>query len=408
MSQELPAIAGYTVEAEVGRGGMGIVYRAIQHRTGATVALKMLLGSRDASYAELARFRVEITAMSCLHHSNIVRIRDVGLHGSYPYVAMEFAEQGTLKQAIANGPLVPRRAAELVRSIASAMQHAHHRGMLHRDLKPANVLLMGDGSIKVSDFGLVKFTNPFRDVRDRYSTTLQHRDLLEELLHSKANELRAQYDPNIQVGEGASPDVTRSIWGKCAIRTGVLADAANLDVVQEFMSIASQAASVPSLPMDELTRAGTVMGSPNYMASEQAMANHDQLGPSTDVYAMGGILYELLTGRPPFRSASFMELMQQAISASPVQARSIVPEISMDIEAICLKCLEKSQDKRYQSAQELADDLSRFLDGYTPLAIPREEPKIKKEAVDHPPLLSTISKEPPAPSTRSWWPFRRS
>jgi serine/threonine protein kinase len=151
-----PGIPGYDVEAELGRGGMGVVYRARRHNDGAVLALKMILRGRGASFAELARFRIEAEALACLNHPNIVKIRDVGLYAGYPFIAIDFAERGSLKQAVPRGPQRPMWAAELVRTLALAMQHAHERGMLHRDLKPANVLLMSDGLPVITDFGLVK------------------------------------------------------------------------------------------------------------------------------------------------------------------------------------------------------------------------------------------------------------
>jgi len=164
VSNGYPDIPGYDVEAEIGRGGMGVVYRVRKHATGSVLALKMMRRGRGASFADLARFRIEAEALACLNHPNIVKIRDVGLYDGCPFFVIDFAEEGSLKQSVARGPQTPTRAAELVRTLALAMQHAHERGMLHRDLKPANVLLMRGGTPVITGFGLVKFANPVRDV----------------------------------------------------------------------------------------------------------------------------------------------------------------------------------------------------------------------------------------------------
>ena len=162
--------------------------------------------------------------------------------------------------------------------------------------------------------------------------------------------------------------------------------------------------------LEGLTRTGAVMGSPNYMAPEQAAGDLAAIGPRTDVYGLGGILYELLTGQPAFRSESLYDLLVQARSAPPVPPRQLVPDVSYDIQAVCLKCLEKSPDSRYQTAAELAEDLSRFLDGYSPRAAPscRNSPPTPPVRTDGLPATFTQDAPPPPDkpaATRSWWPF---
>src|SRR5262249_41189297 len=157
---------GYEVEAELGRGGMGVVYRVRRRATDSVLALKMILSGRGATFQELARFRVEAEAMACLNHPNIIKIRDVGVASGYPFFRLEFGAKGSLRPGIQGRPQPIRWSVELVRTLASAMQHAHGRGMLHRDLKPANILFLGDGTPKISDFGLVKFAAPIARVSE--------------------------------------------------------------------------------------------------------------------------------------------------------------------------------------------------------------------------------------------------
>lgn len=408
---KLPDIPGYDVEAELGRGGMGVVYRVRRHTDGAILALKMILGGRGASFAEFARFRIEAEAMACLNHPNIVKIRDVGLHAGYPYFAMEFAERDSLRQVISHGPQKPGWAAELVRTVALAMQHAHDRGMLHRDLKPANVLIMEDGTPKVTDFGLVKFANPIRRVSEMHCTFTV--SLLDVELGRLAKELGAQYQSVADAPVASEDEITRTAWESCAARTGILGDATRLESVRAFVSEARQQGKQEALNLDGLTRGGTIMGSPNYMAPEQASGDLARLGPRTDVYALGGILYELLTGQPPFRSENVMNMLVQACSAKPTPPRQLVPQISSDIEAVCLKCLEKQLDSRYQTAAALAEDLTRFLDGYSPFgSVPAAADAGPASRLETGDILSTVPQsaraaQSRARSPRRWWLFGR-
>jgi serine/threonine protein kinase len=450
MSDGWPDIPGYDVEAEIGRGGMGVVYRVRRRADEAVLALKMILLGRGASFAEFARFRIEAEALACLNHPNIVKIRDVGMYAGYPYFAMEFAGRGSLIQAISHRPQKPKWAAEVVRTVALAMQHAHDRGMLHRDLKPANVLLMEDGTPKVSDFGLVKFANPIRRVNKLHCTFSV--SLLDEVLSRFATELAAQYNsaenaPAISEEEisrsagtgvlgagarlhsilaslsdadppaGGEDEITRSAWEQCAARTGLLGEKGRLQSVREFLSEAQQQSRQEAPYLDELTQAGAVMGTPNYMAPEQARGDLERIGPHTDVYALGGILYELLTGQPPFRSKSLFDLLSQACSTPPIPPRRLVPDLCGDIESVCLKCLEKAPDSRYQSAAAVADDLSRFLDGHSAIAAASILCADVQSAATNQPaeVPSTVYEKPVAPPDRarsawgtwSWWPFAK-
>jgi len=268
----LPEIAGYDILEMIGRGGMGVVYKARQLGLNRLVALKMVLAGASASSLELARFRAEAQSVAQLQHPNIVQIFDVGEQGGCPYLALEFVESGSLAEQLDGTPMAPRQAAELVLSLARAVHHAHERGIVHRDLKPANVLIQADGTPKITDFGLAK----------RTESTVAH------------------------------------------------------------------------------TQTGAILGSPSYMAPEQA-TGAAEISPATDVYALGAILYELLTGRPPFKAPSIMETIEQVREHNAVPPRLLQPKIPRDLEIICLKCLEKNPQQRYTSAALLADDLRAYL-----------------------------------------------
>jgi serine/threonine-protein kinase len=269
-----PSLPGYEILRELGRGGMGIVYWAWQSGARRLVAVKMMLAGDYGSPQQRARFRIEAEAVGRLQHTNIVSIYEVGEEGNRPYLSMEYVGGGSLADKLAGTPLPARAAAELVETLARAMDYAHQRGIVHRDLTPTNVLLTTEGVPKISDFGLAKLT----------------------------------------VGGG-----------------------------------------------DMRTQTGSVLGTPSYMAPEQAEGRTGDIGPSTDVYALGAILYEMLTGRPPFRAATPLETLQQVRGQEPVSLRRLQPKVPLDLETICLKCLSKEPPKRYATAKELADDVRRYL-----------------------------------------------
>jgi hypothetical protein len=277
---------GYDILGELGRGGMGVVYRARQVALNRVVALKMILSGPHAGEAELARFKTEAEAIARLQHPNIVQIHEVGEHDGRPFFSLEFCDGGSLEAKLGATPLPPKEAAALVETLARAMHAAHQKGVVHRDLKPANVLLAEGGVPKITDFGLAK-------------------------------KLDRDADP---AAAGA-------------------------------------------------TQTGSVMGTPSYMAPEQAEGKKD-VGPLADVYALGAILYECLTGRPPFRAAAPLDTLIQVVSDEPVPPRTLNPQVPRDLETVCLKCLQKDPARRYSSAAGLADDLRRFLQGEPTVARP--------------------------------------
>jgi serine/threonine protein kinase len=283
---DLTLPAAYEVQGELGRGGMGIVYKARDRKLRRIVALKMFHPGRQPTPRELSRFRGEAQAIARLQHANIVQIFEVGDAGGLPYLVLEFASGGTLQHKLQTASFDPLDAAELIRSLAAGVQHAHEHHVVHRDLKPANVLFTAEGVAKVTDFGLAKL--------------LQHED----------------DQPN------------------------------------------------------EATRSGEPIGTPRYMSPEQAGGQADRIGPAADVYALGTLLYECLTGRPPFVSPSVIETVDRIRHELPIAPRRLQRSVPRGLETICLHCLHKEPHKRYASAQGLADDLTRFLEGKPIIAKP--------------------------------------
>ena len=294
-----PVVPGYEILTELGRGGMGIVYKAIQAGLNRTVALKMVLAGLHADKDDLQRFLDEAAAVARLQHPNIVQIHEIGLAEDRPFFSMEYLDGGTLADYLQHGPPSPWVAANLVETLARAIQYAHRQGIVHRDLKPANILLSGG----VVSGGVV--------TGDQTTEILK----ASEVLHT------------------AHPKITDFGLAKHLDGTGMR------------------------------TRTGIVMGTPCYMAPEQVIGRPEDIGPSIDVYGLGAILFELLTGQPPFRADSELETVRLVVeqeSAIPASAR---PRLPRDIETICLKCLQKEPSQRYPSAAALAEDLRRFQDG---------------------------------------------
>jgi eukaryotic-like serine/threonine-protein kinase len=275
-------IDGYEILSEIGRGGMGVVFKARQVDLNRIVALKMILGGSLSGEDDIARFRTEAEAAARVQHANIVNVYEVGQAQGRCFFTMEYVEGPSLAQRLRDGVLQNREAARLTALIARAVHHAHKSGFLHRDLKPSNILLEAQGSQslgmdipKITDFGLAK---------------------------------RLDTD-------------------------------------------SSQ------------TRTGAVMGTPSYMSPEQAAGQVHDLGPPSDVYSIGAMLYEMLTGKPPFRADNPMVTIRQVLERQPAPPRLVNAQVDRDLETICLKCLEKDARGRYPTALALAEDLERYLRG---------------------------------------------
>ena len=265
----------YEILEELGRGGMGVVYKARQVSLGRIVALKMILRGALAAAADMARFRTEAEIVARLEHPQIVPLYEVGEFNGQPYFSMKFVAGTTLAKRLAEGPLPAREAAEILAPICRAIDFAHRQGLLHRDLKPSNILIDEAGRPHVTDFGLAKR----------------------------------------MTGDGS------------------------------------------------LTRTGAVIGTPSYMAPEQAAGGRGEIGPASDVYSLGTILYQLLTGRPPFQAASPVDTVLMVLEQEPLAPRVVNPKADRDLEMVALKAIQKPPDLRYPSAAAMADDLEAFLAG---------------------------------------------
>jgi serine/threonine protein kinase len=267
----------YELLEEIGRGGMGLVYKAYQRSLDRTVALKMILRGELATPEDLARFQTEAQAAAHLEHPNIVPVYDAGAHEGQAYFSMRLVEGQTLAALLARGPLHPRDAARYLAAISRAVHYAHEHGILHRDLKPSNILLDGDDRPHITDFGLAK----------------------------------------------------RVSGAAAAGRTAT----------------------------------GAIVGTPAYMAPEQVSNRRGTPSPVSDVYSLGVILYEMLTGRPPFQAPTPVDTLLLVLDQDPVRPRLLNPGVDADLEMICLKCIQKEPELRYRSARALADDLDAYLQG---------------------------------------------
>jgi eukaryotic-like serine/threonine-protein kinase len=279
----LPRTFGdYELREELGRGGMGVVYKAWQRSLRRTVALKMILRGELATPSDQARFQAEALAAAHLDHAHIVPVYDSGEVDGQPFFSMRYVEGQTLTQLLTHGPMRPLEAARILAPICRAVDYAHGRGILHRDLKPSNILIGRDSRPQVTDFGLAKRV--------------------------------------AQAEDGAT----------------------------------------------RLTLSGAVVGTPSYMAPEQVSGRRGRLSPASDVYSLGVILYEMLTGRPPFQGATPVDTLFLVLDQEPVRPRLLNPKVDPDLELICLKCLQKDSEMRYASAADLAADLEALLNGEPP------------------------------------------
>lgn len=276
---ELPYQFGdYELIEEVGRGGMGVVFKARHLNLDRVVALKMILAGELASLDDRSRFMAEASSAAKLQHPSIVSVYEVGQHEGKLFFSMEYVAGRTLLQELRSGPCLPRRAAKILLQIVRAMAYAHGQGVLHRDLKPSNILISENGDAKITDFGLAK------NISNR-----------------------------------------------------------------------------KSMAMKKVTLTGAVVGTPAYMSPEQAAGARGEIGPASDVYSIGSILYYMLTGRAPFQGSSPMDTLLMVLDQDPIPPRILNRNADRELEMICLRCLQKPPDLRYRTAEELAKDLEAFL-----------------------------------------------
>ena len=280
-------IPHYRILGELGRGGMGVVYKAEHTLLNRIVAMKVILAGSHAGPEHVARFLTEARAVATLQNPDIVQIFDIGETNSLPYFSLEYVDGGSLDARLGGRPQDPRWAAEIAEGLARAIQVAHARGIVHRDLKPANVLLTAAGRPKITDFGLAR---------------------------------------RLETDSGQ-------------------------------------------------TRSGSILGTPSFMAPEQAHGLIHETGPAADLYSLGAILYVMLTGRPPHQGTTMFETLDLVRNREPVPPSQLQPRVPHDIETICLKCLQKEPARRYPDAGALADDLRRFLEGAPILARPVSAPE---------------------------------
>lgn len=283
---EQRSIGKYRIIKEIDRGGMGVVYRAVDQDLGRVVALKMIRAGRLASDLDVRRFQAESRAVAKLDHPGIVPVYDVGCHEGHPFFAMAFVDGVKLDEYCRDHQPTVEEACQIIREIAEAVQHAHDHGVVHRDLKPANVLIDSSGHARIMDFGLAK---------------------------------------NLDSDEG-------------------------------------------------LTGTGEIVGTVNYMSPEQAAGHNDRIGPATDIYSLGAILYYLLAGRAPFETDNPVDTLLRILDSDAPAPEREMQEVPRDVGSICLHCLEKSPADRYQTAAELIADLDRFQRG-EPVDVARFSPR---------------------------------
>jgi serine/threonine protein kinase/tetratricopeptide (TPR) repeat protein len=302
----MPEIPGYEIVAEIGRGGMGVVYKARQLDLNRPVALKMIIGEYERP-EQLLRFRIEAETAARVRHPNVVQVYDSGTCNGRPYLVLEWVDGGNLSKYVKDKPQSARGAARTVSLLARALHATHCAGIVHRDLKPGNILVAPNDAATTQ-------------TRTGGSTANTRPDTL---------------------------GVTLTIDGQSV---GLVPKVTDFGLAKELTSDVN------------LTETGRVLGTPEYMAPEQAAGRTKEIGPATDVYALGIILYQLLTGRTPFRDVNAVAIMRRVVEEEPKPPRAYERKVPGDLQTICLKCIQKDPARRYATAEALAGDLDCFLE----------------------------------------------
>jgi WD40 repeat protein/serine/threonine protein kinase len=327
-------VGDYDILGEVGRGGMGVVYKAQHRGLHRLAALKMVLAGEFASSSQELRFRLEAELAARVLHPNIVQVYEIGTHECRPFLAMEWVEGGSLASRLDGKPWPPAQAAALIETLARAIHVAHSEGIVHRDLKPANILLASSATP-----GTV---------------------LRPPTLTRRASEGSSSDGPSLARRDSVAGSDDPSLARRVSVAT----------IDEVVPKITDFGLAQPTEGGMTLTQSGFLVGTPGYMAPEQAGGKRALVGPATDIYALGVMLYQLLTGQLPFQDDSTLEVLRAVANDEPVRPRRLQPSLPRDLEAITLHCMEKEPGRRYPTAQALAEDLGRFREGKQVVARP--------------------------------------
>ena len=421
-------VGDYDILAEIGRGGMGVVYKARHRGLHRLAALKMVLAGEFASPSQELRFRLEAELAARVQHPNIVQVYEIGSYEGRPFLALEWVDGGSLANQLDGKPWPPDKAAMLIETLARAIDLAHGQGVVHRDLKPANILLAveGDGcrvsggtlegesdedSKLQGTGGLAVGDGPGGGVlpRDKGLSEggiIRNDESDPAVRGLDSGEHCGESGPGAHRGIPPAPehrtgladgtgDARDSMSARRIARRGQDESATGTDRAHQPNAL-RPAQSVRKAPLttehappstlhpkiadfglaqpieggQTLTQSGFLVGTPGYMAPEQASGKRALVGPATDIYALGVMLYQLLTGQLPFQRDSTLELLRAVTSEEPTRLRRHEPRVPRDLEAITLHCLEKEPGRRYPSALALAEDLERFREGKQVMARP--------------------------------------
>ncbi|MFK7735656.1 MAG: protein kinase [Pirellulaceae bacterium] len=351
------SIDEYEIDRQIGQGGMGTVYLANDTRLNRQVAIKIVSKSSREKASVRQRFESEIRSLAGLQHQYIARLFSAGEFDGSPYFVMEFINGPTLDE-MSRDLLPHRQVAQLMCQLCEAVEYCHQQGMVHRDLKPSNILMhrksTGDGTSSI--LGSVSRKSTLRDAHSKKKL-------------SRSSQVLKDSDEEATAILGNQPQ-SESTEGDSSVEKKPVSDSGSL-VASHFSPKIADFGLAKLIHQDSSqTKTGEILGTPSYMAPEQASAEKTEITPSCDVYALGAILYKLLTGRAPFVSEDPFKTILQVLQREPVKPQVLTPSVPAELEIICLKCLEKSPTRRYASAEELRQEFVRYLDGRPILAKP--------------------------------------